>query len=100
VTRYVLSPAARRDITDIWLYTADRWGVDQADEYVAQIEENLRKVAAGLRIAQPFDGLWKIRSGHHLCLFAKEADDLIWVIRILHERMDVKTQINTPAPSA
>ncbi|MBB5707734.1 type II toxin-antitoxin system RelE/ParE family toxin [Sphingopyxis panaciterrulae] len=95
-----MSPAARRDITDIWLYTADRWGVDQADDYVGQIEDNLRKAAAGLRIAQPIDELWKIRSGHHLCLFAKEADDVIWVIRILHERMDVKTQINKPAPSA
>src|SRR3546814_20880836 len=84
--------------TDVWLYSADRWGVDQADDYVGQIEDNLRKAAAGLRIAQPIDELWKIRSGHHLCLFAKEADDVIWVIRILHERMDVKTQINKPAP--
>src|SRR3546814_7319258 len=72
--------------TDVWLYSADRWGVDQADDYVGQIEDNLRKAAAGLRIAQPIDELWKIRSGHHLCLFAKEADDVIWVIRILHER--------------
>lgn len=89
MTRYALSPAARRDITDIWLYTADRWGVDQADDYVAQIEEDLRKAATGLRIAQPIDALWKIRSGHHLCIFSKEADASISVIRILHERMDV-----------
>jgi len=93
VTRYALSPAARRDITDIWLYTADRWGVDQADDYVAQIEEDLRKVARGLRIAQPIDELWKIRSGHHLCVFAKEDEGMVWVIRILHERMDVKLRL-------
>lgn len=93
MTRYALSPAARRDITDIWLYTADRWGVDQADDYVAQIEEDLRKVAVGLRIAQPIDELWKIRSGHHLCVFAKEDEGLVWVIRILHERMDVKLRL-------
>lgn len=93
MTRYALSPAARRDITDIWLYTADRWGIDQADDYVAQIEEDLRKVATGLRIAQPIDGLWKIRSGHHLCIFVVDGDGLVWVIRILHERMDVKLQL-------
>lgn len=52
MTAYMLSPAARRDITGIWLYTADNWGTDQADHYVVQIEEDLRKVAVGLRIAQ------------------------------------------------
>ncbi|MCW5646172.1 MAG: type II toxin-antitoxin system RelE/ParE family toxin [Sphingopyxis sp.] len=93
MTRYLLSPAARRDITDIWLYTADRWGVDQADDYVGQIEEDLRKVAAGLRIAQPIDTLWKIRSGHHLCIFSKESDASICVIRILHERMDIARKL-------
>lgn len=90
MTHYALSPKARRDITDIWLYTADRWGVDQADDYIAQIEEDLRKAATGLRVAQPIDELWKIRSSQHLCVFAKEGDGLVWVIRILHERMDVK----------
>ncbi|MGQ3101488.1 MAG: type II toxin-antitoxin system RelE/ParE family toxin [Sphingopyxis solisilvae] len=89
MTRYLLSPAARRDINDIWLYTADRWGVDQADTYVGQIEENLRKAASGLRIAQAIGDEWKIRSGHHLCIYTKQADDLIVVIRILHERMDI-----------
>lgn len=89
MTSYALSPAAKRDLADIWLYTADRWGVDQADDYVRQIEENLRKVAEGLRIAHPIDALWKIRSGQHLCIFSKEAGAQIWVIRILHARMDV-----------
>ncbi|PZQ23007.1 MAG: hypothetical protein DI569_06150 [Sphingopyxis macrogoltabida] len=92
MTRYTLSPAAKHDITEIWLYTADQWGVDQADEYVRQIEDNLYKVAVGLRIAQPFDRHWKIRSGHHLCVFSKAADHKIHVIRILHERMDIPSQ--------
>ncbi|WP_432769393.1 MAG: type II toxin-antitoxin system RelE/ParE family toxin [Sphingopyxis sp.] len=89
MTRYLLPPAARRDIADIWLYTADRWGVDQADHYVGQIEDDLTKAAAGLRIVQPIGNEWKIRSGHHLCIFAKPTEDEIWVIRILHERMDI-----------
>lgn len=93
MTHYALSPAARRDITDIWLYTADRWGLDQADDYVAQIEEDLRKAATGLRVAQPIGELWKIRSGHHLCVFSAEGDGLVRVIRILHERMDVKRHL-------
>lgn len=89
MTRYILSPAARRDIAEIWLYTADKWGVDQADAYIAQIQEDLRKAAAGLRIAQRIDRFWKMRSGHHLCIFDKEAEDRIWIVRILHEWMDL-----------
>ena len=94
MTRYALSPAARRDITDIWLYTADRWGVDQADHYVSEIEEDLHKAAEGLRVAQPIGDQWKIRSGHHLCIFAKPTGGLMWVIRILHERMDVESALD------
>jgi toxin ParE1/3/4 len=93
VTLFRLSPAAQRDMTDIWLYTADNWGVHQADHYNEQIEDDLGKVAAGTRIAQRVDDLWKIRSGHHLCIFDKLDDGSLWVIRVLHERMDVEGRL-------
>jgi toxin ParE1/3/4 len=93
VTLVLMSPAAQRDMTDIWLYTADNWGVDQADLYDQQIEADLLGVAAGIRIAQQIDDLWKVRSGRHLCIFDKLEDGSLWVIRVLHERMDVEGQL-------
>ena len=93
MTQFRLAPAAQRDLTDIWLYTADNWGVDQADFYDQQIEDDLASVAAGTRIAQRIDDFWKIRSGHHLCIFDRLKDGSLWVIRILHERMDVNEQL-------
>lgn len=34
---FALSPRAREDLSEIWDYTARRWGTDQADRYVRQI---------------------------------------------------------------
>jgi toxin ParE1/3/4 len=94
VTSFVLSPRAQQEIAEIWLYTADKWGVDQADQYVLGIERDLESAAAGSPLARPIDGLWRIRSGQHLCVFEKLGDKSIYVIRVLHERMDVKRQLD------
>lgn len=72
----------------IWHYTVDRWGIDQAESYILQIEHDLAAAAGGSPLAQPLDEFWRIRSGHHLCVFHRLANGSIEVIRILHERMD------------
>ena len=92
--RWRLTPAARRDLSEIWLYTANRWGVDQADDYILQIEKDLTAAAGGSPLAQAFDELWRIRSGNHLCFYRKTAGPSIEVIRILHERMDIRPKLN------
>jgi toxin ParE1/3/4 len=94
VTRIRLSPAARRDIAEIWLYTADRWGADQADRYVRQIELDLMAAADGLPLARALDRYWRMKSGHHVCVFRKLPAARIDVLRILHERMDVPSHID------
>ena len=91
--RFTLSPAAQRDMVEIWLYSADNWGIDQADSYVQQIEHDLVAAANGSPLVRPLDRYFRIKSGHHLCVFRKDADEQIVVVRVLHERMDVKTQL-------
>lgn len=95
MTSFVLSPRAQQEIAEIWLYTADNWGADQADTYVLGIERDLEAAAAGSPLARSIDGRWRIRSGHHLCVFEKRGDGAIYVIRVLHERMDVKRQLGS-----
>lgn len=89
MTSYVLSPKAKQEIAEIWLYTADNWGVDQADRYVHSLERDLEAAPMGSPLVQPIDQFWCIRSGQHLCVFERRDDGTIQVIRILHERMDV-----------
>jgi toxin ParE1/3/4 len=88
VTRFALTPAARRDLAEIWFYTADQWGVEQADAYVLRIESDLSGAATGSPLVRAFDDKWRIKSGHHACFFRKFEGGTIEVIRILHERMD------------
>lgn len=49
MTRFTLSPDAERDLMEIWLYTADSWGVDQADRYVLGIKNDLPEQSPGHR---------------------------------------------------
>ncbi len=88
MTRFRLSPAARRDLAQIWSYSADRWGIDQADRYTRQIEHDLNAAANGSPLVRPLGRHSRIKSGHHVCVFRKE-DGQIIVIRVLHERQDV-----------
>ena len=32
--RFVLKPRAQADLDEIWDYTVDRWGIDQAETYL------------------------------------------------------------------
>jgi plasmid stabilization system protein ParE len=50
LTTYVLSPRARRDLSDIWDYSAEQWSAFQADRCVRLIAEACEGLASG-RIA-------------------------------------------------
>jgi toxin ParE1/3/4 len=43
VSRYLLSPAAQADLGQIWDYTRDRWGVDQAEEYLRELQRAIER---------------------------------------------------------
>ena len=88
---FVLSPAAELDLDDMWDYSAEHWGLNQAERYIRMIEDTIVGLAQG---TQPSQGASHIRAGYRRALigshvlFFKETDTLIDVIRILHQRMD------------
>ena len=47
MTGYLLSPAAQRDIDEIWEYTAERWNQLQAARYVRGIRDVCTGIANG-----------------------------------------------------
>lgn len=81
-------------MTDIWDYTEDRWGEEQAEHYVLQMEHDLTAAANGSRLIRPIDDVWRIKSGHHVCIFRRLPDGDIEVVRVLHERMDVGSALD------
>jgi toxin ParE1/3/4 len=87
-----LTPLATRDLSEIWDYTAARWGAAQADTYLRRLWHDLQTVAERPRLGRAIPdirpGCFRFRSGSQV-LFYRIADEGVVVVRILHERMDV-----------
>lgn len=91
--QYLLSPAAQADLEQIWDYTYDRWGVDQAEAYLRELQHAIDRAAANPRIGRTCDeirpGYRKLAAGSHTLFYRMAAEDVIDVVRVLHQRMDV-----------
>lgn len=90
MSRVTFSPAAVADIDGIWDYTAETWGVDQAEHYTDDIRDICNALAAGEKTGRPVDvrdGYLKYAVGKHFVFFVM-AGDGIAVIRVLHQQMD------------
>ena len=88
---YILSPLAQIDLDRIWDYTAQRWGIDQAELYIRQLWQHINAAAAQPMIGRACP---EVRAGYHNCrsgshfIFYRLINGGIEVVRILHERMD------------
>jgi len=89
--KVVLSPRARSDLSGIWDYTFEEWGVEQAEKYVRELWDEIQLLArdhsASTDISDVRAGYRKTKAGSHI-IFFRLIDDGIDVIRILHQRMD------------
>ena len=88
---YVLSPRAQADIDQIWEYSADRWDIDQANRYIAQIRRAIEVIASDPRRGRSCDeireGYRRFSAGSHV-LFFRIVEGQIDVVRVLHQSMD------------
>lgn len=89
------SPAAEADIGEIWDYSADRWGPDQADNYTDAIRDACYALARGAKHGRPAEVLpdfQKYLCGSHVIYFLDYPGHLD-VIRILHQRQDAERHL-------
>lgn len=91
MAEYRLTPAAQRDLDEIFDYTVHEWGLELAARYTLAIERACARLAQAPDLAQ--DSAY-IRPGYrraaierHVIYFRAE-DYGIAIIRILHQRMD------------
>jgi len=85
------SPAAVADLDNIWDYTVEEWGADQADRYTDDIQNTCSSLARGEKHGRDVDvraGYLKHAVGKHFVFF-RTTKAGIEVIRILHQSMDV-----------
>lgn len=96
MTRFILTPAAQNDLSDIWDYTAQQWNVDQAERYIRDIEAACKGLAVNTRISRPVDireGYQKSPVGSHMLYFKTDDAGTLTIVRILHQRMDTNKNL-------
>jgi toxin ParE1/3/4 len=97
VRALLFSPKAQGDIDAIWEYSADHWGVDQADRYVTALRDTCAALARDERTGRDASdirpGYRKIQSGRHVIFYGFDERGALEVVRILHERMDVRARL-------
>ncbi len=95
--RYRLTKEAVKDLEGIWSYTYKLWSARQADRYYNLIIDEIEFVASNPLSGKSIDSIKqgyissKVKS--HLVFYKILDDNNILVVRVLHQRMDIKNQM-------
>lgn len=92
MSEWTLRPAAARDLSEIWDYTFDTWGLDQAEIYLEAIRVSFGRAAEaptiGRPVGRPGKRQLRVKSGSHVIIYVGKQDG-IDIVRVLHEHMDL-----------
>jgi toxin ParE1/3/4 len=94
--KYRLRAAAVKDLEGIWEYTFRKWSKDQADRYHTLIINEIEYIADNKTVGKDMS---HIKEGYlvtcvksHM-IFFKRQRGILHVIRILHQKIDIESNI-------
>ena len=94
---YFLSNAAEADLIDIFVYTLEEWGEDQVYTYKRQLESRFEAILLfpdiGRKHPKLPSNIYYLVEGKHYIFYKKVKND-IEVLRLLHHRMDILTNLS------
>ena len=97
MAKVILRQKAIDDLNDIWDYTFEQWSENQADKYYATIKFVCKEIGENPKLGREYTEISKkllgLKTGKHIIFYQLIAIDEIEVIRILHERMDLKNRL-------
>ena len=89
---YILSEIADKDLEDIFDYTLDEFGFDQAEKYLLEIEGIFQNLIINPQIGKKRDeikqGLYSFPKDNHI-IFYRILDNHIRIVRVLHGSRDI-----------
>jgi toxin ParE1/3/4 len=98
MAEYIISEKALEDLNNIWLYTAENWSVKQANKYYNLILDEIEYVSENFETTQDFGNVRKnykySKVKSHMVFYKKAENTKMEIVRILHEKMDIKNRIN------
>ncbi len=92
--KYRISNQAIEDINNIWIYTFNKWSKEQADRYYDLIIKEIEFISDNFMTGKSVEEtrknyrVTKIKS--HLIFYKKLENEIVEIVRIPHQRMDVK----------
>ncbi len=95
--KYRITQKGLEDLDKIWIYTFNKWSKEQADRYYDLIIEEIRFIADNFLIGKSIEQtrknyrVSKVKS--HLNFFKKDENNTVEIVRILHQRMDIKNRL-------
>ena len=96
--RYLISEKASQDIEMIWLHTYENWSLEQADRYYNLIMDEIEFIAENFESGKSVDYVKKgyrtslVKS--HIVFYKKSKNNVVEIIRVLHQRMDIEPRID------
>ncbi len=97
MVKYRLLNEAVKDLENIWVYTYEKWSVEQADRYYNLIINEIEYIASNPDSGRSME---HIKEGYrvstiksHLVFYKLSIDKTVEIVRILHQRMDVESRI-------
>jgi toxin ParE1/3/4 len=97
MAKYHLTNKAVEGLSNIWNYTYENWGEEQADKYYTVLlnfcETLAGQPSTGKKYDEVITGIWGCKVNQHIIFYTAIAAKEIEVIRILHSQMDLKTRL-------
>jgi toxin ParE1/3/4 len=85
-------------LNNIWNYTIQKWSENQAQKYYELIKLSCKEISKDPTIGKKYpklgENLFGLKTGRHIIFYLLIPENEIEVVRILHERMDLKNNIN------
>jgi toxin ParE1/3/4 len=98
MAKYVLTNKAVEDLSKIWEYTYEVWSESQADKYYELLTSSFQEIVQNPELGKNYDEIDKAIFGHrvgkHIVFYRVAQADDIEILRILHQRMDLKNKID------
>lgn len=94
---FILTDAAEQDLLEVWRYTYQTWGMEQADRYLDKLEAACESIGTNMAFGKAWQDihphLKSIRCEHHYLFILDDQTNKPVIIAVLHERMDFLTRL-------
>ena len=95
---YNISIEADNDLQNIWFYTFENWSNDQANHYIDLIIDEIEYLCvnpnSGTDCSYLRKGYFRLKiKSHYVFYKINKKRNLIEVVRVLHQMMDIESQL-------